>query len=231
MTPTDTGAFKRAVDPHDFEAAIETLAPDVVFSSPVVYKPYEGRDVVATILRAVSEVFEEFRYTSDVEQGDRRAMTFAARVGDKELEGVDLLRFNDDGSVAELTVMVRPMSGMHALGDAMRQKLEAAGAAAGDRLLAAPDMPVPEPEELKQELDALRRPARMIVLDTTVLVYAKGADHPYSRRTTGSGPSMRCSRRPPPPPKQAPSSPRTRHSPTYPAFGTSYRTPPASPGS
>ena len=126
---TDTGAFRRAVEAHDFEAAIETLAPDVVFRSPVVYKPYDGRDVVAMILRAVSEVFEDFRYTSDVEQGDRRAMQFEARIGDRDVEGVDLLRFNADGSVAELTVMVRPMSGMHALGDAMRQKLEAAGAA------------------------------------------------------------------------------------------------------
>ena len=129
MSPPDTGAFRRAVEAHDFEAAIETLAPDVVFRSPVVYKPYDGRDVVAMILRAVSEVFEDFRYTSDVEQGDRRAMQFEARIGDRDVEGVDLLRFNADGSVAELTVMVRPMSGMQALGDAMRQKLEAAGAA------------------------------------------------------------------------------------------------------
>lgn len=126
-------AFREAIetalqrgDPGELE---DLLAEDVVFSSPVVYKPYQGRAIVAAILRAVGEVFEDFRYETEIDSGQEVALIFAARVGDKELQGLDLVRMNDDGKVAGLTVMVRPMSGMLALAEAMKAKLEAAGAA------------------------------------------------------------------------------------------------------
>ncbi len=125
MAPVD--AFKGAVesgDPARMEAA---LAEDVVFRSPVVYKPYEGREVTMAVLRAVLQVFEDFSYVDEAE-GERSAMLiFRARVGDKEVEGLDHLTFDDEGRVTELRVMVRPMSGMYALADAMRRQLEAMG--------------------------------------------------------------------------------------------------------
>ena len=109
------------------DAAIEQLADDVTFSSPVVFKPYEGKAVVGVILQAVGQVFEDFSYESEVNDGDRTVLVFNAKVGDKSVQGADFLRFNDDGLVQELTVMVRPMSGMHALAEAMKAQLEAAG--------------------------------------------------------------------------------------------------------
>ena len=54
---------------------------------------------------------------------------FEARVGDKSVQGVDILKFGADDRIAEMTVMVRPMSGVHALAEAMQKMLEAAGAA------------------------------------------------------------------------------------------------------
>ena len=81
------------------------------------------------LLGAIVQVFEDFRYTAQVETGDAAVLVFEARVGDREVEGVDILRFGDDGRIVEMTVMVRPMSGMHALAERMRQLLEAAGAA------------------------------------------------------------------------------------------------------
>jgi SnoaL-like domain len=117
-------------DREALAAAVEaTLAEDIVFNSPVVFRPYEGRDAVMMVLRAVFDVFEDFRYEEEFEAGDRHALIFRARVGDRELQGLDLLRLDGDGKVAELTVMVRPMSGMLALAEAMKAKLEAAGAA------------------------------------------------------------------------------------------------------
>jgi hypothetical protein len=120
-------AFRGAVesrDPAQMEAA---LAEDVVFRSPVVYRPYEGREVTMAVLRAVLEVFEDFSYL-DVADGERSAMLiFSARVGDKEVEGLDHLVFDDEGRVTELRVMVRPMSGLYALADAMRRQLEEMG--------------------------------------------------------------------------------------------------------
>jgi hypothetical protein len=111
-------------------AAVEaTLAEDVVFNSPVVFHPYVGRSAVMTVLRAVFEVLEDFRYEEEFEAGDRRALIFRARVGDREVQGLDLLQLDGDGKVSELTVMVRPMSAMLALAEAMKAQLEAAGAA------------------------------------------------------------------------------------------------------
>ena len=102
------------------------------FKSPVVFKPYEGRDAVAMILGAVVQVFEDFRYTDQVETGETATLAFSARVGDRELDGIDLLRFDPDGRVRELAVYVRPISGVNALAEAMKAKLEeAATLAAG----------------------------------------------------------------------------------------------------
>jgi hypothetical protein len=119
-------AFKEAVEASDWEAAIDCLASDVSFNSPVAFKPFEGKDTVAEVLRAVSQTFEDFRYTDELAQGDgTHALIFRARVGDKELEGIDLLRMNDDGLIEDFTVMVRPASGLMALGEAMGPKVAA----------------------------------------------------------------------------------------------------------
>lgn len=117
--------FRAAVESGDLEAIIGTLADDVIFRSPAVYKPYEGRDAVGVLLAAVLTVFEDFRYMAQVDDGDREILIFETRVGDREVQGVDILRFGDDGLVAELTVMVRPMSGMLALANAMQERLAA----------------------------------------------------------------------------------------------------------
>jgi hypothetical protein len=118
-------AFRAAVEAGDMESAVATLHEDVVFRSPVVYKPYEGRDVVAVILRAVGQTFEDFRYVRTMgAPGDRySALMFRARVGDREVEGADFFVTDEDGMITELTVMVRPMSGMHALAEAMAARL------------------------------------------------------------------------------------------------------------
>jgi hypothetical protein len=118
--------FRAAVEDRDLEAAIGLLADDVVFRSPVVYKPYEGRDAVAMILRAVFEVFEDFRYETEIGAPDaaEHALVFRARVGEREVQGCDFVRLDEDGHIDDFTVMVRPMSGMHALAEAMRAVLE-----------------------------------------------------------------------------------------------------------
>ena len=115
--------FKDAVEARDWDAAMDCLAPDVTFNSPVAHKPFEGKDAVSGVLRAVSETFEDFEYTDEFETGDSHALVFRARVGDKQLQGLDLLRMNDDGLIEDFTVMVRPASGLMALGEAMGPKV------------------------------------------------------------------------------------------------------------
>lgn len=119
-------AFRRAAENKDFSAVDDLFTEDVTFRSPVVFKPYEGRDAIRMLLTAVVQVFEDFRYAEHVENGDVAVLQFKARVGDREVDGVDILKFADDGRIREMMVMVRPMSGVHALAEAMRERLEAA---------------------------------------------------------------------------------------------------------
>jgi len=120
--------FREAVEARDLDGMVAALAEDVVFRSPVVFKPYEGRAAVGAILAAVLETFEDFRYTDALDGEDAHVLVFAARVGARDVDGIDLLRFDDAGLVRELTVFIRPMSGLTALAEAMRARLEAAGA-------------------------------------------------------------------------------------------------------
>jgi hypothetical protein len=83
--------------------------------------------MVATILETVAQVFEDFRYVERFDRGDAATLVFKARVGDRELDGVDILSFDEDGLVRELTVMVRPLSAATALAETMQARLAAAG--------------------------------------------------------------------------------------------------------
>ena len=118
--------FKSAAENKDFSRIDELFAEDVTFRSPVVFKPYEGRDAIAFILAAVVRVLEDFRYVDQVETGDTAVLVFEARVGDRELNGVDVLRFGEDGRIAEMKVMIRPFSGLQALLEEMGRRLAAA---------------------------------------------------------------------------------------------------------
>jgi hypothetical protein len=120
--------FKSAAEAKDFSSLDELLSEGVSFRSPVVHAPYQGRDAIAVLLAAVVEVFEDFRYTEQVEGDETAVLVFEARIGDRELNGVDVLRFDGEGRIDDLMVMVRPMSAVHALAEAMRERFaEAAG--------------------------------------------------------------------------------------------------------
>jgi len=122
--------FRAAAEGKDFSAMDDLFAEDVVFRSPVVFKPYEGREAIAMLLGAVVQVFEDFRYTDQVETGDSAALAFSARVGERQLDGIDFLSFDGEGRINRMSVFVRPMSGVHALAEAMQKKLEEASASA-----------------------------------------------------------------------------------------------------
>ncbi|MDT9699935.1 nuclear transport factor 2 family protein [Streptomyces sp. P17] len=119
-------AFREAIEAWDLEAAEALLAEDVVFTSPVVFKPYPGKAITAAILRGVARVFEDFRYVREINDvnGRDHALVFTARVGDREIQGCDFLHLNEDGLIDEFTVMVRPLSAAQALAAAMGAQFE-----------------------------------------------------------------------------------------------------------
>jgi hypothetical protein len=119
--------FRDAVEARDLPAMEAVLHPDVLFRSPAVFKPYEGRETVIRLLGHVIEVFEDFRYTGEL-TGDRlHGLVFEARAGDRSLQGWDLLELDDQGRVTALTVMIRPLTGLIAVAEAMGARLAADG--------------------------------------------------------------------------------------------------------
>lgn len=116
--------FRAAVEARDIDAGLELFADDATLDSPVAFKPFVGIEQVSVVLRAVFETFEQFHYTDEFENADgTHALIFEARVGDKSVQGLDLLRSDDSGRITNLTVMVRPLSGLIALAEAMSAKV------------------------------------------------------------------------------------------------------------
>ena len=118
--------FRKAVENGDLDAVASLLADDVVFTSPVAYKPYPGKAITAAILRGVLRVFEDFTYIREIANPDGRdhAFVFTATVAGKQIQGCDFLHFDDDGKIDDFTVMVRPLSAAQALSEAMGAQFE-----------------------------------------------------------------------------------------------------------
>ena len=96
-----------------------------VFHSPMAFKPYEGAPVVAHILRTVLKVFSGFSYEREFVSADGNSVVleFRANVGTREVKGIDMIRFDDQGKIVDFEVMIRPMSGLQALGEEMGRRL------------------------------------------------------------------------------------------------------------
>ncbi|MET7684533.1 nuclear transport factor 2 family protein [Streptomyces sp. NPDC005423] len=127
--------FRKAVENGDLDAVAALLADDVVFTSPVAFKPYPGKAITTAILRAVTQVFENFTYVREIANPDGRdhAFVFTASVAGKKLQGCDFLHFDEDGKIDDFTVMVRPLSAAHALSEAMGAQFETIAREAADQ--------------------------------------------------------------------------------------------------
>jgi uncharacterized protein YabN with tetrapyrrole methylase and pyrophosphatase domain len=115
--------FRRAAEAKDLDLLTETLREDVVLHSPILFRGFEGREVVTQVLAHVAAVLEDLTYVDEL-SGDRTvALRFKARVEDRELEGIDFLELDEEGRVAELTVFVRPMSALTRFNERMAKRL------------------------------------------------------------------------------------------------------------
>ena len=111
---------------RDMSILSELLADDVVFRSPVAFKPYEGKQVVFFILNNVIQVFENFTYHREFFTEDEQSVVleFSAVVSEKKLKGIDMIRFNEQGQIAEFEVMIRSLSGLQALAAQMGERIK-----------------------------------------------------------------------------------------------------------
>ena len=124
--------FRAAVEQANVDDAAELFSEDAVFRSPVVFKPYKGRDQVLKVLHAAERVLQigsEFRYVHQLEDPEDRVaiLEFATEVDGKQVEGIDKLTFDSEGAITELKVMIRPASALQAVGARMAEEFSKAG--------------------------------------------------------------------------------------------------------
>jgi hypothetical protein len=110
---------------QDLSRLPELLHPEAVFRSPMAHTPYPGAQAVNLILNTVLQVFQGFAYHRELASDDglNVVLEFSARVGGRDLKGIDMIRFDEQGLIREFEVMVRPMSGLAALGEEMGRRL------------------------------------------------------------------------------------------------------------
>ena len=120
--------FRRAAEAKDVELMTKALREDVVLHSPILFRGFEGREIVGQVLTHVAATLEDLTYVDELADERTVCLRFKARVGDRELEGIDFLELDEDGRVAELTVFMRPLSAINTFNEQMKTRLEAAQA-------------------------------------------------------------------------------------------------------
>src|ERR671934_2938765 len=124
--------FRTAVEAGNVDQVPELFHEDVAFRSPVVFKPYEGRDQVLKVLRAAEQVLgvgDRFRYVHQLEDPNDRVaiLEFLTEVDGKQVEGIDKLTFDEGGLITELKVMIRPASALQLVGAKMAEEFPKVG--------------------------------------------------------------------------------------------------------
>ena len=116
----------------------ELLADDVVFYSPIVYTPQKGKAITTLYLQAAAQTLPgetatppgkdssngEFRYTKSVLADDTAVLEFETTVEGKYVNGVDIIRCNDEGRIVEFRVMIRPLQAVNLVHEQMAAMLE-----------------------------------------------------------------------------------------------------------
>lgn len=127
MSEANLAKWHRVVADKDMLLLRELLDENVEFHSPTVWQPKVGRDITLYILNMVLNIFQDFEYQRQWVDGNNFALEFSARVDDKLIKGIDLIRWNDEGKIIHFEVMLRPINGLQLMLDKMTQHLQDAG--------------------------------------------------------------------------------------------------------
>lgn len=104
------------------------LAEDVVFYSPVVHTPQRGKTITAQYLGAAFHVFfdESFRYVREIADDHGAVLEFEVEIDGISVNGVDMLKWNEDGRIVEFKVMIRPLQAINLIHQKMAAMLASA---------------------------------------------------------------------------------------------------------
>ena len=127
--PIDTlAAWHRLVESQDPSGLDVLLAEDAVFHSPVVHRPQVGKALTRMYLAAAFRVFfnPTFRYVREV-AGERDAvLEFMLELDGISINGVDMIRWDDEGRIVEFKVMLRPLKAVNLIHEKMAAMLQSA---------------------------------------------------------------------------------------------------------
>ncbi|GAA5316683.1 MAG: nuclear transport factor 2 family protein [Candidatus Pelagadaptatus aseana] len=126
-TPTFLEQWHKVVFERDMETLSELLADDVEFHSPTLWKPKQGKEIAHYILQMIIQIFEDFEYHREFQDGDSVALEFSAKVEGNNLKGIDLIRLNDEGKIVHFEVLIRPLNTLQLIFEKMTAELQKAG--------------------------------------------------------------------------------------------------------
>ncbi|MEZ2297926.1 nuclear transport factor 2 family protein [Variovorax sp. RCC_210] len=130
--PIDTMAtWHKLVKSQDATGLIDLLADDAVFHSPVVHKQQVGKAITQQYLAAAFQVFfnDSFRYVREVKGEHDAVLEFMVEIDGISVNGVDMIKWNDEGRIVEFKVMLRPLKAVNLIHQKMGEMLQAAASA------------------------------------------------------------------------------------------------------
>jgi len=122
----------------------ELLDDEVVFYSPIVFTPQRGKQITSLYLTAAAQTFGgaeadgdeadgaeadaayrgRFRYTKSVLSGDTAMLEFETTMKGKYVNGIDIIRCNDQDRIVEFRVMIRPLQAVNLVHEQMAARLD-----------------------------------------------------------------------------------------------------------
>ena len=126
MTHDTLARWHELVRTRDARGLEALLAEEVVFHSPVVHTPQRGKALTLQYLSAAFRVFfdESFRYVRELREGSDAVLEFQVEIDAVTVNGVDMIKWNEDGRIVEFKVMIRPLKAINLIHQKMAAMLQ-----------------------------------------------------------------------------------------------------------
>ncbi|WP_262695521.1 nuclear transport factor 2 family protein [Kordiimonas aquimaris] len=114
------------VENHDQDALRDMLADNVVFHSPVVHTPQEGKAITFAYLASAGKVLggDNFEYVGEYLSENGAVIEFITVIDGIKIDGIDMITWNDDGKITEFKVMLRPLKAVNKVHEMMGLMLQ-----------------------------------------------------------------------------------------------------------
>ena len=118
--------WHQGLESKDSNFLDEILDDSCVFTSPIVFKPIEGKEMSKIYLMGAGQTFdmERFKYVRELVDGLDTVLEFETYIDDISVNGVDIIRWNEEGRITDFKVMIRPLQAIGALQKKMSEALE-----------------------------------------------------------------------------------------------------------